>query len=225
LLRLLSYFIDEDTPIYGGKSGFLPKPVSLISKGDSANTSYLQFPNHLGTHIDFPNHFYENGQTIEDFSLDFWIYYKEDIQFIEVNLHDGELLITPNHIECNESINKNAKIVLLKTGAYEYRMDEEKYWKYNPGIGVELAEWLRQNFQELRLIGIDSISISSWQHRQIGRKVHKLLLKPAKPILLIEDMDLSKVNKNTIFKEIIIAPLMVKDSNGSPCTIFAEVKK
>ncbi|GAF94079.1 unnamed protein product, partial [marine sediment metagenome] len=68
----LSYKIDVETPAYGGKQGFLLTPLSSIEKGDSANTSKWEFPNHLGTHIDFPYHFFQNGQTVEDFPTDFW---------------------------------------------------------------------------------------------------------------------------------------------------------
>ena len=69
----LSYEIDLNTPIYGGKKGFLSKPSSSIEHGDTANTSKWEFPNHIGTHIDFPYHFYKNGQTVDDFTPDFWI--------------------------------------------------------------------------------------------------------------------------------------------------------
>lgn len=223
MLQLLSYFIDYRTPMYGGKNGFISKTVSSIKNGDTANTSEWKLPNHIGTHVDFPNHFYAKGQTVEDFPPEFWIYYGEDIQFLEVNLQGNKLLIKPEHLNKHRT-NENAKFILLKTGAGRFR-DEERYWKFNPGISIELAEWLRENFQELKIIGLDSISVSSWQHRQIGRKVHRLLLNPEKPILLVEDMDLSKVNNKTKFKSIIIAPLMVSHANGCPCTIIAEVNK
>jgi len=218
----LSYLIDENTPMYGGRPGFISKIKSSIKNGDSANISFWQFPNHLGTHIDFPYHFYENGQSIQDFDLDFFIYNGKDIQLFEVMLIGKELLIKEEHIK-KEEINKKAKIVLLKTNVSEYR-NNEKYWKYNPGISLELAEWLRQNFHELKIIGLDSISISSWQHRKIGRMAHRNLLNPEKPILLIEDMDLSQVNQKTQFKKLIIAPFRASHENGCPCTIFAEVK-
>jgi arylformamidase len=221
MYKLLSYLINEDTPMYGGKKGFFLKTQSSIKNGDSANTSFWQFPNHLGTHIDFPNHFYEEGQTVEDYSAEFWMYNGEDIQLLEVTLPNDELLIKPEHLNSQIS-NNNAKLILLKTDSGRFR-DEERYWKFNPGISIELAEWLREHFKKLQIIGLDSISVSSWQYRDIGQKVHRILLHPEKPILLIEDMDLSKVNKKTQFKRIIIVPLMVSRANGCPCTIFTEV--
>ena len=202
------------------KKGFFYSPASSIENGDSSNTSNWELFNHSGTHIDFPFHFYKGGQTINDFPVDFWIFKKEKIQVIEIDL-DGDLLIKPEQIK-NNNINFNSELILIKTVYSKYR-NEEKYWKYNPGLSMEFVEWIREKFTNLKVVGLDSISVSSWQHRDIGRKVHKKLLDPCDPILIIEDMDLSKIDKNTNFKNIVIAPLMVEGADGSPCTILAEL--
>ena len=59
----LSYFLDDKTPIYGGLKGIEITDNSSIEKGDTANTKTLSFHNHSGTHIDFPNHFIQNGKN------------------------------------------------------------------------------------------------------------------------------------------------------------------
>lgn len=210
------------TPIYGGRTGFLSKISGSIEQRDSANTSKWEFPNHIGTHIDFPYHFYKNGQTIEDFTADFWILNGEEIQILDVGLPKDNLLIKIEHIK-NQDLNMDAEFLILKTGFGKYR-DQQKYWKYNPGLSIEISNWIREKFEKLKIIGLDLISISSWQHREIGRTVHKNLLNPKKPVLIIEDMDLSNVLDNTLFKKIYIAPLMVSKADGSPCMILAEVE-
>ena len=223
MLIFLSYKINSDTPIYGGGEGFASKKISSIEKGDTANTSQWMFSNHLGTHIDFPRHFHQNGQTIEDFSAGFWFLDGKKIQTLDIKLPEKTLLIEKDHFEKN-NLNFDAEFLIFKTGCGIFR-NKEKYWKYNPGISGNLSKWVIKNFKNLRILGIDSISISSWQHRDIGRKVHKELLDPKKPILFIEDMDLSKVDVNTRFKKIYISPLRVSNSDGCPCTIFAEAIK
>lgn len=217
----LSYKINQETPAYGGKKGFISEIQNSIEQGDSANTSFWNFSNHLGTHIDFPNHFYKNGQTLDDFSPDFWIYNRKDIQILETELPKNELLIKPNYII--NRYNQKAKVVFLKTNIGRYR-NQKKYWKQNPGISPELVDWLRQTFHKIKIFGLDSISVSSWQHREIGRHVHKKFLNPDAPIILIEDMDLSKINQKTDINKLIIAPFRVSRENGCPCTIFADVK-
>ena len=218
-----SYGIDLATPMYGGKKGFLSEFLSSIEKGDTANTQKWEFPNHLGTHIDFPFHFHQNGQTADDFTADFWVIQGKSTQILDVDLKDNNLLISYEDVK-NKNLNFNAKFIILKTGFGRYR-SQEKYWKNNPGLSMDFSEWIINNFKKIKIIGLDSISISSWQHREVGREVHKKLLSPEKPILIIEDMNLSKVTSDSIIKKIYIAPLMVNKSDGSPCTILAEVKQ
>jgi kynurenine formamidase len=219
----LSHFLDLDTPMYGGKKGLKIKKVSSIENGDSANTSQLEFSNHLGTHIDFPYHFHKNGQKSTDYPPDFWIISGKEAQILDIGLKENELLIKPCHIK-NEKINKKVKFLIFKTGYEKYRY-KERYWKLNPGLSIEIINWIEINLKNIKIIGIDSISVSSYQHRDIGRKVHKIILNPNNPVLLIEDMDLSKISSNTNIKNIYIAPLVVKKSDAAPCTIIAEVEK
>ena len=120
-------------------------------------------------------------------------------------------------------MNSDAELVLLKTGFSKFR-SQDRYWKLNLGLSLEFANWIRKKFKKIKIIGIDSISISSWVHRDIGRKAHKKLLSNKKPVLLIEDMDLNKIGEKTIIKKIYIAPLRVSGASGCPCTIIAEIE-
>ena len=73
----LSYFIDNETPLYGGKQGEIDiKPESLIVNGYSSNNSIIRMPSHVGTHIDFPYHFSETGSKSNDYPASFWIFNK-----------------------------------------------------------------------------------------------------------------------------------------------------
>lgn len=217
----LSYKIDSNTPVYGGGKGFTSKPVRSIKKGDTCNTSKWNLPSHIGTHIDFPYHFYENGQTIEDFPEEFWIVDGEKVQIIEVDLPDENLLVNTEHVKKTD-FNYDAELIIVKTGYGKYRT-QKKYETHNPGINDDLCNWILEKFKKIRIIGLDSVSISSRQHRETGRNVHKKLLNPKKPVLILEDMNLSKITSKTMFKKIIIAPVKVSKIDGAPCTIIAEI--
>ena len=134
MYTFLSYTINSDAPFYGGRTGFNSKTSSSIKNGDTANTSIWEFPNHIGTHIDFPYHFYQNGQTIEDFSDDFWIFNENTIQILEVSLSKEDLLIKPKHLNTSD-LNYDLEFLILKTGYGKYR-DDEKYWQFNPGGSI-----------------------------------------------------------------------------------------
>src|SRR5512136_1600924 len=111
----LSYKIDLNTPIYGGRKGFLSTTSTSIENGDTTNTSNWKFPNHIGTHIDFPYHFYQNGQTVDDFPEKFWIFNGKKIQLLEVNLPKKKYLIEPVHIKKHSFIS-DTEFLILKMG-------------------------------------------------------------------------------------------------------------
>ncbi|MEM0492463.1 MAG: cyclase family protein [Candidatus Thermoplasmatota archaeon] len=219
---LLSYNIDKDTPVYGGREGFKSKTQTSISDGDSANTAIWCLPNHIGTHVDFPYHFYEDGQTINDFPLAFWLCNGDTVQLIDTENIEEEYLVKPEHLIL-ENYNRNAEVVLLKTNMYRYR-GSSRYWEYNLGVSLELEEWLREKFKKIRIFGLDSISISSWQHREIGRTVHRKFLNPKKPVLIVEDMKLSGLDRYTVFRTIFFVPFMIDGADAVPCTVIGEIK-
>lgn len=216
----LSYILDEKTPSYGNRNEFNRIKKSAISKGDVANDTTIETTVHIGTHIDMPYHFFENGQTIKDFNCEYFNF--KNILFIELN--PKNLIIKDELIGKLESIENKEfhELLIVKTGIC-YKRDTKEFWESNFGFDSSLADYLRQFFPNIRVFGFDSISVSSFQNRMIGREAHKTFLNPQKPILLLEDMDLTNVDKNTKFKRVIIAPLRISKCDGLPCTIIGEI--
>ena len=76
----------------------------------------------------------------------------------------------------------------------------------------------------MKIVGFDFISLSSYQHRPEGREAHKALLHSQfgkKAVLIIEDMDLSDLEKSP--ELIIVSPLRLEGLDGAPVTVIAEV--
>ena len=217
----LSHLIDHDTPTYGNRHRFILEKNSSIERGDVANDSFIETTVHIGTHIDMPYHFHDNGQTIEDFSSDFWVF--EKVTCVEISVDDnfmiGESLL--KNID-QRKIDSDIEMLIVKTGFCTIR-DKEDYWKNNPGFEPFLYEELRERFQKLRILGFDSISISSFANRSKGREAHKTFLNPLDPILLLEDMSLSDIHKDTIFVEVVVAPMLISKCDGLPCTVIAKI--
>lgn len=210
--RYLSFFIDNDTPQYGGDKSINIKQRSSILNGDSSNSKLLELPNHVGTHIDFPKHFGPSGKTINDYPASFWIFNHPYI--LNYSAKPDEIIELSGLIE---EIPEVTDILIIKTGFQTYR-GLEKYWKNNPGLSPELAQLLKKRCNGLRIIGFDFISLSSYQNREVGRIAHRKFLLENN-LLIIEDMNLAdfsdKVNK------IIVLPLMINKADGSPVTIIA----
>jgi kynurenine formamidase len=66
------------------------EPITRIAAGDTANTSRFVLPNHLGTHVDAPRHFFESGPALTDYPPKFWIF--ENPLLANVTGDDGYLI-------------------------------------------------------------------------------------------------------------------------------------
>lgn len=216
----LSYTIGENTPLYGGRSeNYNIYKTSSIKHGKVANDTRIETTVHVGTHIDMPYHFYEDGQTINDFDVDFWFFKKP--LFIE--LEPLSFVVKDELINLLEKVeNKNYDILIVKTGICKLR-NKESYWKKNYGFAPEIYEYLIVKFPNIKVLGFDSISISSWQNRDMGKISHKYFLNPKKPILILEDMDLNGINKDSKLHEILVSPLRIENCDGLPCTVVGTV--
>jgi arylformamidase len=216
MFTYLSYFMNKNTPLYGGTKGVEVIINSALEKGDSSNTKKLAFHNHSGTHIDYPNHFILEGKTSQAYQAKDWVFQYPHL--LPVEAEENELIfLTAQEVK---KLPRETDFLILKTGFGEYR-DQEKYWKYNPGLSPDLADMLRAHLPNLRVIGMDFISITSYQNREIGRVAHRNFLGGDTPLLLVEDMDLSSLINSP--KSLICAPLLIDDLDGSPVTIIAEI--
>ncbi|KJR99409.1 MAG: hypothetical protein VR68_09235 [Peptococcaceae bacterium BRH_c4a] len=217
----LSHKLSRHTPGYGGENQFEIKVGSSIASGQSSNSQTWNLPNHLGTHIDAPNHFFDNGRTIDYYSADYWYCIRVCLLNIETN--KNEIITTeklmgwvPNDCDC----------LLIRTGFEKYR-GLYSYWEENPGIDPEVGFYLRRNFKNIKLLGMDIISVSSWADREKGRQAHRAFLDPGfseNQILLVEDMHLSEIPSDSVINEVIFAPLIISGADASPCTIIAKLK-
>ena len=211
----LSHPLAIETPAYGGGEGMKIEKMTQTAEGDTANTSRFILPNHLGTHIDTPRHFFDRGASVMDYPARFWIF--DAPLLVDVPGEDGHL-VTPKDVE--EAVTAQTDILLLRTG-YETFRGTPRYWEHNPGLTPELAKWLRKHYPNIRVIGMDLISVTSRHHREKGRETHRAFLDPdayGNPVLPIEDMSLANVDR--ALNRVIIAPLRVMNADGGPCTAF-----
>ncbi len=215
----LSYPLGLRTPAYGGGNSLEIRHEKSLEKGDTCNSSCWCLPNHLGTHIDFPGHFVETGKTSDDYFADHWFFCTPII--LDISSIEPDFIIKPEDLDL-DAVDDNVDILIIKTG-FSRRREDEVYWKRNPGFASCLATSLRARFPFLRVLGFDSISLSSYSHREVGREAHKAFLDNPHSILLLEDMDLSMVNSSSKLNQVILAPLRVEEAGGAPCTIFANI--
>ncbi|MDD5045092.1 MAG: cyclase family protein [Candidatus Omnitrophica bacterium] len=216
IYRFLSHLLTERSPAYGGGALSLDMvKTGSVSGGDSANIYRFSMGSHWGTHVDAPNHFFEDGRKAAEYPPEFWLF--KDPQVIDVTLAPSEILGAGKWLE---QIGESRDILLLKSG-WTKRRNEELYCKENPGIHPDVGLYLRKKLPNIRAIGIDWISISPFCARPIGRQAHKAFLDPKgenNPVLIIEDMDLSCGLKG--ISEVSVSPLRVDGADSAPCTVI-----
>lgn len=212
----LSYNLSKNTPSYS--NGAKPKfnLAKSISKGDSCNVTELYLTSHIGTHIDFPRHFFNKGKSGDKYKIDYFIF--NDVKILEIK-KVNELIDINDFNDINND--KKVELLLFKTGLC-YKRQKDTYWKNYPGISSYCANFLKGKYPNLRAIGFDFISISSINNREEGRKAHKEFLK--RNILIIEDMNLININNNSRIKKIILSPIIFENCDGALCSVICEIE-
>ena len=207
--------MDTNTPGYGGEPAFFKECASEIKKGKTVNSLIFKMSNHVGTHIDVPYHFDENGKKLDEYSDDFWIF--QNTYVLNLNANKDEIIEISD--PWNE-IPKNCDLLLIRTGFEEYRSDKI-YWSNNPGLSDKVGLWVRSHRPSIRVMGLDFISVTAFQNRPMGRQAHQTLLGPGAgtPVCVIEDMRLSHLNFQP--RKIVVSPLFVRGADGGQVTVFA----
>lgn len=214
----LSYCLSSDTPSFGNSDPLKIEKTKDMSCGDSCNQLRLTLSNHIGTHIDCPSHFDQNGKTIDQYQAEEWFFQKPFL--LEINAKPGDLIQVENYAE---RIPKDTDFLIVKTG-FCHQRSEKVYWENNPGLAPSSGSFLRQNFPRLRAIGFDLLSLTAYQHRAEGRKAHHEFLhakNSGQPIMIVEDMDLTTLDKSPA--EIMVIPLRGKSFDGAPVTVIAQL--
>lgn len=230
----LSHQLNATTPAYRKGEGFRVQKVSSIAKGDTSNNSFLRLSSHLGTHIDSPYHFDKAGYSLDQLTAEEWVF--SNVHVIEYQALPDEMLGGSNWLAFFEQIPVDTDLLLVKTGFERYReaslvIDDSLYIFHNPGWLPEAGLWLREH-RNIRVMGFDFISLTSYENRSLGWQAHRAFLASQPdgtaddwkydPIMIIEDMKLSELAE---IPEVVIAtPLLFEGADGSPVTVLAKFK-
>jgi len=215
---LLSYVLQNDLSAYWNGERIDIKKNRDINKWDTSNNSKLILNSHFWTHIDFPRHFSQNAKTWDQYIPTDFIF--KNIAILDISKEKiDNYIIKHKNINLKE-IDKNTNFLIIKTWFYKIRY-KKRYWKYNRWFAPETAKHIKEALPNIKAIGFDLISLSSYQNRQLWRLAHKKFLIENN-ILIIEDMNLSELHNKARLKQLIISPLYFKNSDGSPVTIFAK---
>ncbi len=212
----LSHILTPTTPAYGGGGGLKVQVERSIDQGDSCNQVHLSLSNHLGSHVDAPQHFLKDGMTVDDYDIKDWFFYKPYL--IDIAAKE-EQLIGIAQFELVLKGCQDADILLVRTGFEAFR-NEKKYWAHSPAIKPDVSVYLTKRLPSLKAIGVDTISLTSYQHRDLGRQAHRSFFGVG--LRIFEDLAMAEVPAG-LLKLVISFPLLFDNADGAPCTMAALV--
>ncbi|MGC9445346.1 MAG: cyclase family protein [Candidatus Methanospirareceae archaeon] len=173
-----------------------------VRNGDAYNCSRLACSSHIGTHIDAPYHFTEEGKSIDEISLYDLI---GEALVVEVAASD---VITAT--ELRDVDLRTYRRILFKTRNSELLADRTFHEDY-VALDHSAAELLVEN--GVKVVGIDYLSIEAFTDSEY--QVHKLLTENG--VLILETLDLCAIEPGAYF--MVALPLKLKGCDGAPARV------
>jgi arylformamidase len=172
--------LSPELPCWPGDTAYALERVQKIDDGATANVSSLTMSVHMGTHVDAPDHFLNNGKTVEKLALSALSGRAYVLYLPEVDL------ITAATLEQAE-IPPRTRRVLIKTRNSAYWARQLKEFQTDfVAISPDAAQYLVD--RGVKLVGIDYLSIAPYHQ---GLVTHQILLKAG--MVILEGLDLSAV--------------------------------
>ena len=177
--------------VYPGDPSPIAEKVVSIDAGDVYNMSTLSMCVHNGTHIDAPYHFLNDGNTVEQIPLEYFVGTCYVVQ------RDGELTA------------RDAQNIMLEAKAHN--ATERILIGGNVTVTAEAAKVFADN--AIKLIGNEGVSIGPVD---APMEVHKILLSAN--VVLLEGIVLKDVPEGVYFLN--AAPLNLAKLDGAPCRAY-----
>ncbi|MBR5244318.1 MAG: cyclase family protein [Thermoguttaceae bacterium] len=157
----------EGIPVYPGDPLFQARPFAEHTTDGFRGTRWA-FGSHTGTHLDAPFHYFVDGETLDSFSVDFFV---GDAAVLDLRSTVGvgserfaaprrvgrPVLIEPSDLEPFEPIFDAVPFVFLRVGWAE-RFGRADFYNAFPSLTPETADWLA-DFPKLRILGLETPSL------------------------------------------------------------------
>lgn len=226
----LTYKLNDKNAYWpgGGYKPFHMNTIATIEK-DGVLSKAFSMPEHLGTHIDAPNHFELNQPALDKIKTDqlFGPGVKLDISILAEQNPDA--MLTVQHITDWESQHgriPDGAIVMLHTGWGRFWSKYERYKNQDvrgklhfPSYSPAAARFLIDE-RKAKGLGVDTLSIDSGLSNDF--QVHHIVNGASKygleNVAYLEKLPARGFN-------VIVAPIKIENGSGGPTRIFAILPK
>ena len=211
MLRLVDLSLD----IYDKAPTFWPDPKTAVMphlkiENLNYNITQLVMSTHLGTHLDAPYHFFDDGLTVENLDvrrgfgpalvLDFTHKARKE----EITVDDLEAY--------GDKIGKGSRLI-LHTG-WDKVFPNPDYFGEQPVLGIETCKWMAQ--KGVICVALDTPTTYPSEYLA----THHALLNKQAEILIIEGLrGLERLQSKEVI--LIALPLRIAGRDGAPCRAMA----
>lgn len=198
--------IQEGMITFPGDPLFKIEPFFERKKGDPFDLALMSMATHVGTHVDPPAHYLDNGYTVDQIPLDILVGPGIVLDMRGRPYVDREALVA--------SAAGDYDRVLFKTDNGP-RLLESTFHEDYVYLTEDGASYLVE--QGVRLVANDYLSIE--KYRNPGAPVHTTLLKAG--VLVVEGVNLLDVPAGPC--EVYCLPLKIKGADGAPARVLIKI--
>ncbi len=226
----LTYSLNEKNSFWPGENyrPFELKTIATLEK-DGVLSKAISLPEHLGTHLDAPNHFEKNQPSVEKLTAEQLFGPGVVIDIQNQAEQNADYMLTQKDIENWEAKHgpiPTGAIVLLNTGwgrfwkmPVRFQNRDARGQLHFPSYSAEAARYLITK-RKVRGVGVDNLSIDPGNSKDFP--VHHIV-NAASRFGLENVANLDKLPPRGFY--LIIAPLKVETGTGGPCRIWAILPK
>ncbi|MEW9677138.1 arylformamidase [Lentibacillus sp. L22] len=200
----MAQWIDISQPLtntiahWPGDTPFSYELTYTKEESGSANIGQITTSLHMGTHIDAPFHFDNDGATVDQLDLDIYV---GKAAVIDVSHTDTITVDVLKQFEWDTDVTR----VLLKTSLPN---NPERFPEKLPALDPAISPWLHR--QGIRLLGVDMPSVDDPDSKEL--EVHHALHDH--DIFILENIMLDQIATGNY--ELIALPLAIHGADGSP---------
>jgi arylformamidase len=209
MLRLVDLSLDiyDHAPTFGAdpKTGVLPH-MGIANMG--YNVTQLIVSTHLGTHLDAPFHFFDDGRTVENLDVRRGFGAAWVLDFSHKSPKDE---ITPDDLAPHSAKITPGSRLIFRTG-WDKQFPQPHYFSDQPYLGPAACTWLAE--RQVATVALDMPTIYPADYIT----VHHILLRPE--VLVIEGLTgLERLRGEQVILSAL--PLRIRGRDGSPCRAMA----
>lgn len=192
----ISMELNADTPEWPGDRPFEYALSVTKAQSGSVNIGELKSSTHMGTHIDAPFHYDDQGMKIEEMPLEVYLSTAQVIDVQGLGNIDETAFPEPE---------EGVTAILLKTCSWQDRKKFPISW---PIFSASIAEWMKA--RGIRLLGVDVPSVDPETSKDLP--MHHSM--NTNSIYILEGIVLDSIEPGVY--ELSALPLKIKGAEGSP---------